>query len=58
MVIAQPENNIDTKRYLLGYMLDHSGRRTLVKVFVDDCGFIIFTPIQERNFNEEITIKP
>lgn len=50
MVIAQPENNVDTKTYLLGYMIDSQGKRITVKVNLDEDGFIRFTPIKEKVF--------
>ena len=54
-MVASP---VKTNPYLLGYMLDNTGKRILVRVWIDDAGFILFNPVQEENFNEEIVIKP
>lgn len=50
MVKVQPENNINTVQYLLGYMIDHHGKRITVRVNLDADGFIRFTPIKEKVF--------
>ena len=58
MILAQlKDEDIYQQQPFYAYVLDNQGKKIMVKVSVDDCGFLMLTPQTPRGNNEEIIAK-